>query len=89
MATEPNNLPDVPDSWKKFLERAILLISLLLNFYSGVMSSWNNVKLGGVQTHQEVNSVKLDDAKAEAAAAKIEAAETKQVVKKVDAKLDK
>lgn len=65
MPDEPN-IPDVTQSWRNFIERLILVLSLLLNFYNGVVSSWNNVKLHGVQDHQEISSVKLDAVKATA-----------------------
>jgi len=82
-------LPEIPDSWMKLVREIATIVLLIVNL---IFSVWTKAKTSDVQTHQEVNTQKLDVAAQAATEAKHEAVAAKQTTaanaSKIDAKLD-
>lgn len=83
------NLPDVPSSWIEALKQVAIIATLIASVAATSISACNQQKLQMVQSHQEANSVKLDDANVKIDQAKEEAAKSKQAAEAVKSKLDK
>lgn len=77
----PDELPEVPQSWSKLIERIIIALTLVASITSSIISGCNAGKIGTVQEHQEKNTQTLGEVKQSADQAKDHA-------KKLEAKIE-